>query len=167
MSGSGSRSTYRSKAILRSTLPSGAFLIAAVICCRSSPCSAGGSTTRAAATNNTEPERLRQLSGVAHHIDKRGKPVTFCHHFVGISEMVCFREVTKTSVCVCSACHDILLTVCFPQHSLCPPHPAHRSTLAQGLPPLRCRPLSADRCPDGCTPCPASMPRHVLRRFPA
>ena len=119
MSGSGSRSTYRSKAILRSTLPSGALLMAAVICCRSSPCSAAGSTTRAAATGSTEPERLRQLSGVAHHIANDGK-------------MVCFREVTKTfadhfrdvpklllcgvhlgditGMLVCSACHDVLLT---------------------------------------------------------
>nr|DAV99354.1 MAG TPA: hypothetical protein [Caudoviricetes sp.] len=39
----------------------------AVICCLSSPCSAAGSTTRAAATGSTEPERLRQLSGVTHH----------------------------------------------------------------------------------------------------
>ena len=38
---------------------------------------------RAAATGSTEPERLRQLSGVAHHIANDG-------------EMVCFREVTKT-----------------------------------------------------------------------
>nr|DAK69654.1 MAG TPA: hypothetical protein [Caudoviricetes sp.] len=76
MSGSGSRSTYRSKAILRSTLPSGAFLMAAVICCRSSPCSAAGSTTRAAATGSTEPEGLRKLSGVAHHIANAGKTVT-------------------------------------------------------------------------------------------
>ena len=96
MSGSGSRSTYRSKAILRSTLPSGAFLIAAVICCRSSPCSAAGSTTRAAATGSTEPKRLRQLSRVAHHIAKHGKLVTKRHQFVDIAEMVCFREATKT-----------------------------------------------------------------------
>lgn len=132
MSGSGSRSTYRSKAILRSTLPSGAFLMAAVICCRSSPCSAGGSTTRAAATGSTEPERLRQLSGVAHHTANAGETVTKCHQFVDIAEMVCFREVTKTcadhfrgvpklllcgvhlgdvtEMTVCSACHDILLS---------------------------------------------------------
>ena len=96
MSGSGSRSTYRSKAILRSTLPSGALLMAAIICCRSSSCSAAGSTTRAAATGSTEPKRLRQLSGVAHHIAKHGKPVTKRHHFVGIAEMTCFREATKT-----------------------------------------------------------------------
>ena len=119
MSGNGSRSTYRSKAILRSTLPSGALLIAAVICCRSSPCSAAGSTTRAAATGSTEPERLRQLSGVA-------------HHYGDVAETVCFREVKKTcanhfrdvtklllygvhlgdatGMFVCSACHDILIT---------------------------------------------------------
>ena len=88
MSGSGSRSTYRSKAILRSTLPSGAFLIAAVICCRSSPCSVAGSTTRAAATGSTEPEWLRQLSEVAHHIAKRGEPVTKRHQFVDVTKMV-------------------------------------------------------------------------------
>ena len=124
-----SRSTYRSKAILRSTLPSGAFLIAAVICCRSSPCSAAGSTTRAAATGSTEPERLRQLSSVAHHSSNAGKTVTKRHQFVGIAEMGCFREATKTcadhfrdvpklllcgvhfvsvnKMLVCSACHDI------------------------------------------------------------
>lgn len=116
MSGSGSRSTYRSKAILRSTLPSGALLITALILCRSSPCSAGGSTTRAAATGSTEPERLRQLSGVT-------------HHYGDVTEMVCFREVTKTcadhfrdvpklflcgvhlgdvtEMAVCSACHGV------------------------------------------------------------
>ena len=118
MSGSGSRSTYRKRAILRSTLPSGAFLMAAVICCRSSPCSAAGSTTRAAATGSTEPKRLRQLSGVAHHIANDGKMVCFVKankiadhfrdvpklllcgvHFVGVNKML-----------VCSACHDILLT---------------------------------------------------------
>ena len=71
-------------------------MIAAVICCRSSPCSAAGSTTRAAATGSTEPERLRQLSGVAHHIAKRRKPVTKRHHIGGVTEMVCFREATKT-----------------------------------------------------------------------
>ena len=108
MSGNGSRSTYRKRAIFRSTLPSGALLIAAIICCRSSPCSAAGSTTRAAATGSTEPERLRQLSGVA-------------HHYGDVTEMVCFREVKKTSVrgvhfvgvnkmLVCSACHDKLLS---------------------------------------------------------
>ena len=133
MSGSGSRSTYRSKAILRSTLPSGALLMAAIILCRSSPCSVAGSTTRAAATGSTEPEGLRQLSGVAHHSANAGETVTFCHHFVDIAEMVCFREATKTcadhfrevtklflcgvhfvgvnKMVVCSACHDILLTV--------------------------------------------------------
>ena len=96
MSGSGSRSTYRSKAILRSTLPSGALLMAEIILCRSSPCRAAGSTTRAAATGSTEPEGLRQLSGVAHHIAKRRKPVTKRHHLGDVTEMVCFREATKT-----------------------------------------------------------------------
>ena len=88
MSGSGSRSTYRSKAILRSTLPSGALLMAAVICCRSSPCSAAGSTTRAAATGSTEPKRLRQLSGVAYHIANDGKTVTKRHQFAVLGNMV-------------------------------------------------------------------------------
>lgn len=132
MSGSGSRSTYRKRAIFRSILPSGAFLMAVVICCRSSPCSAAGSTTRAAATGSTEPERLRQLSGVAHHSANAGETVTKRHHFVGIAEMGCFREATKTcanhfrgvpklllcgvhfvgvnKMLVYSACHDNLLT---------------------------------------------------------
>ena len=38
---------------------------------------------RAAATGSTEPEGLRQLSGVA-------------HHYGDVTEMVCFREATKT-----------------------------------------------------------------------
>ena len=46
----------------------------------------------AAATGSTEPERLRQLSGVAHHIANAGETVTKCHQFVDIAEMVCFRE---------------------------------------------------------------------------
>ena len=73
---------------------------------------------RAAATGSTEPEGLRQLSGVAHHIDNAGKTVTKRHQFVDIAEMVCFREAKKTSaygvhfvgvnkMTVCSACHDI------------------------------------------------------------
>lgn len=41
---------------------------------------------RAAATGSTEPEGLRELSGVA-------------HHYGDVTDMV-----------VCSACHDILLT---------------------------------------------------------
>ena len=97
---------------------------------------------RAAATGSTEPERLRQLSGVARHIANDGKPVTKRHHFVDIAEIVCFREATKTCadhfrdvtklfLCgvhlgdvtemeVCSACHDILLTVpeCLPHFQL-------------------------------------------------
>lgn len=101
-------STYRNRAIFRSYLPSGARFITAFICSALSPCNAGGKTMRAAAIGSTEPEGLRQLSGVAHHIAKHGKTVTKRHHFVGVAEMVCFREVTKTSVC--SACHDILLT---------------------------------------------------------
>nr|DAH19182.1 MAG TPA: hypothetical protein [Caudoviricetes sp.] len=114
-------STYRNRAIFRSYLPSGARFITAFICSALSPCNAGGKTTRAAATGSTEPERFGQLSGVAHHSAKHGKPVTKRHQFVDIAEMVCFREATKTSVCdvhfvgvnkmlVCSACHDILLT---------------------------------------------------------
>ena len=51
---------------------------------------------RAAATGSTEPEGLRQLSGVAHHIAKHGKLVTKRHHFVDIAGMVCFREAAKT-----------------------------------------------------------------------
>nr|DAG58270.1 MAG TPA: hypothetical protein [Bacteriophage sp.] len=73
-----------------------------------------------AAAMSTEPERLRKLSGVA-------------HHYGDVTEMVCFRETTKTcadhfrdvpkllscgvhfagvgKMLVCSACHDILLTV--------------------------------------------------------
>ena len=123
-------STYRNRAIFRSYLPSGARFITAFICSSLSPCNAGGKTTRAAATGSTEPERLRQLSRVAHHIAKHGKPVTKRHHFVGIAEMTCFREATKTcadhfrevtklflcgvhfvevnKMLVCSACHDIL-----------------------------------------------------------
>lgn len=73
---------------------------------------------RAAATGSTEPEGLRQLSGVAHHIANDGELVTKCHQLVDITEMVYFRDVTKTFVCgvhfvgvnkmlVCSACHDI------------------------------------------------------------
>jgi hypothetical protein len=58
--------------------------MAAVIFCRLSPCRHSGSTTRAAATGSTEPEGLRQLSGVAHHSGDG-------------TEMVCFREVAQTS----------------------------------------------------------------------
>ena len=102
-------STYRNRAIFRSYLPSGARFITAFICSASSPCNAGGKTTRAAATGSTEPKRLRQLSGVAHHIAKHSEPVTFCHHF---------RDATKLLLCgvhfvgvnkmlVCSAAHDV------------------------------------------------------------
>ncbi len=77
---------------------------------------------RAAATGSTEPEGLRQLSCVAHHIANTSKTVTKRHQFVGIAEVACFREATKLFLCgehpgdvtemaVCSACHDILLTV--------------------------------------------------------
>ena len=112
-------STYRNRAIFRSYLPSGARFITAFICSALSPCNAGGKTTRAAATGSTEPEGLRELSGVA-------------HHYGDGTEMVCFREATKTctdhfrgvpklllcgvhfagvgKMVVCSACHDILLT---------------------------------------------------------
>lgn len=112
-------STYRNRAIFRSYLPSGARFITAFICSALSPCNAGGKTTRAAATGSTEPEGLRQLSGVA-------------HHYGDVAEMICFREAAKTcadqfrdvtklllcgehpgdvtEMAVCSACHDILLT---------------------------------------------------------
>lgn len=69
-------STYRNRAIFRSYLPSGARFITAFICSALSPCNAGGKTTRAAATGSTEPEGLRKLSGVAHHIANAGKTVT-------------------------------------------------------------------------------------------
>ena len=120
-------STYRNRAIFRSYLPSGARFITAFICSASSPCNAGGKTTRAAATSSTEPERLRQLSGVA-------------HHYGGLTEMACFREATKTcadhfrdvtklllcgvhfvganKMLVCNTCHDILLTA-FPAPPSC------------------------------------------------
>ena len=78
-------STYRNRAIFRSYLPSGARFITAFICSALSPCNAGGKTTRAAATGSTEPKRLRQLSGVAHHIAKHGKLVTKRHQFVDIA----------------------------------------------------------------------------------
>lgn len=109
-------STYRNRAIFRSYLPSGARFITAFICSALSPCNAGGKTMRAAATGSAEPERLRQLSSVA-------------HHYGDVAEMVCFREVTKTcadhfrkvtklflcgvhfvdvtEMAVCSACHAI------------------------------------------------------------
>ena len=77
-------STYRNRAIFRSYLPSGARFITAFICSALSPCNAGGKIMRAAAMSSTEPERLRQLSGVA-------------HHHGDVTEMVCFREVKKTS----------------------------------------------------------------------
>ena len=91
----------------------------AVICCRSSFCSAAGSTTRAAATGSTEPKRLRQLSGVAHHIANDGKMVCFREAAKTCADH--FRDVTKLLLCgehigevtdmaVCSACHNNLLT---------------------------------------------------------
>ncbi len=55
---------------------------------------------RAAATGSTEPEGLRQLSGVA-------------HHYGDVTEMVDFAaslDFTKSFLLVCSARHDILLT---------------------------------------------------------
>ena len=109
MSACGSRSTYRSKAILRSTLPSGALLMAAVICRRSSPCRHSGSTTRAAATGSTEPERLRQLSGVALF---RASRCTFRNFrsfcTIPIEKNRINSLIVKVSV-VCSDCHDVLL----------------------------------------------------------
>ena len=83
-------STYRNRAIFRSYLPSGARFITAFICSALRPCNAGGKTMRAAATGSTEPEGLRQLSSVAHHIANAGKLVTFCHQF---------RDVTKLLLC--------------------------------------------------------------------
>lgn len=71
-------STYRNRAIFRSYLPSGARFITAFICSASSPCNAGGKTMRAAATGSTEPEGLRQLSGVAHHTQKRLEANSIC-----------------------------------------------------------------------------------------
>lgn len=94
-------STYRNRAIFRSYLPSGARFITAFICSALSPCNAGGKTMRAAATGSTEPEGLRQLSGVA-------------YHHGDVTEMVNFAaslDFTKSFLLVCSACHDILLTV--------------------------------------------------------
>lgn len=101
-------STYRNRAIFRSYLPSGARFITAFICSALSPCNAGGKTMRAADTGSTEPERLRQLSRVA-------------HHYGDVTEAGCFREVKKTFVygvhfvdvnkmLVCSACHNKLLS---------------------------------------------------------
>lgn len=81
-------STYRNRAIFRSYLPSGARFITAFICSALSPCNAGGKTTRAAATGNTEPERLRQLSGVAHHIAKHRNMVT-CTNVCSSAVRIC------------------------------------------------------------------------------
>lgn len=92
-------STYRNRAIFRSYLPSGARFITAFICSASSPCNAGGKTMRAAATGSTEPERLRQLSRVAHHSGDRVVVCMLTNHLTG-------------ELAVCSACHDILLNSC-------------------------------------------------------
>lgn len=56
---------------------------------------------RAAATGSTEPERLRQFSGVAHHIAKHGKLVTKRHHFVDIADMVTCTNVCSSAVRIC------------------------------------------------------------------
>ena len=91
-------STYRNRAIFRSYLPSGARFITAFICSALSPCNAGGKTMRAAATGSTEPEGLRELSGVA-------------HHHGDVTEMVNFAaslNFAKSFLLVCSAFHDIL-----------------------------------------------------------
>jgi hypothetical protein len=93
-------STYRNRAIFRSYLPSGARFITAFICSALSPCNAGGKTMRAAATGSTEPERLRQLSGVAHHYWDVAEKVDFATSL----------DFAKSFLVVCSACHDILLT---------------------------------------------------------
>lgn len=81
-------STYRNRAIFRSYLPSGARFITAFICSALSPCNAGGKTMRAAATGSTEPERLRQLSGVAHHIAKHRNIVT-CTNVCSSAVRIC------------------------------------------------------------------------------
>ena len=81
-------STYRNRAIFRSYLPSGARFITAFICSALSPCNAGGKTMRAAATGSTEPERLRQLSGVAHHIAKHRNMVT-CTNVCSSAVRIC------------------------------------------------------------------------------
>lgn len=105
-------STYRNRAIFRSYLPSGARFITAFICSALSPCNAGGKTMRAAATGSAEPERLRQLSGVAHHIANAGETVTFCHHFRDVPKLfLCGEHLGDvTEMSVCSACHDVLLS---------------------------------------------------------
>ena len=81
-------STYRNRAIFRSYLPSGARFITAFICSALSPCNAGGKTTRAAATGSTEPEGLRQLSGVAHHTAKHRNMVT-CTNVCSSAVRIC------------------------------------------------------------------------------
>jgi hypothetical protein len=81
-------STYRNRAIFRSYLPSGARFITAFICSALSPCNAGGKTMRAAATGSTEPEGLRQLSGVAHHTAKHRNMVT-CTNVCSSAVRIC------------------------------------------------------------------------------
>ena len=122
-------STYRNRAIFRSYLPSGARFITAFICSALSPCNAGGKTTRAAATGSTEPERLRQLSGVAHS-NGHG---TVMSHFAAVGKMVTHRGpqnrvrtliiIISRRLLVCSACHNNLLTA-FPA----PPGRGRRKT---------------------------------------
>ena len=121
-------STYRNRAIFRSYLPSGARFITAFICSALSPCNAGGKTTRAAATGSTEPKRLRQLSGVTHHIANDGETVTKRHHFCDVKKMcVCGEHIGDvTDMAVCSACHNNLLTA-FPA----PPGRGQRKTESQ------------------------------------
>jgi hypothetical protein len=50
---------------------------------------------------STEPEGLRQLSGVVHHTANAGKLVTFCHQFVDIVDMVTCTNVCSSAVRIC------------------------------------------------------------------
>ena len=56
---------------------------------------------RAAAMSSTEPEGLRELSGVAHHSAKHGKLVTKRHQFVDIVDMVTCTNVCSSAVRIC------------------------------------------------------------------
>lgn len=109
-------STYRNRAIFRSYLPSGARFITAFICSALSPCNAGGKTMRAAATGSTEPKRLRQLSGVSHHIANdckmvcfRGATKTCADHFRDVPKLfLCGEHLGDvTEMVVCSAAHGV------------------------------------------------------------
>ena len=108
--------------------------------------SACAAPVEAAAGEEFESEKLRELSGVAHHIAKHGKLVTKRHQFVGIAEMGCFRDLTKTStdhfcdapkmllcgvhfagdgkMVVCSAAHGITPLDIFVRNCVVRPHHA-------------------------------------------